>query len=60
MSLKGRPMCLGTGYAGVGWKVKRHCRSLGRGGGGRETERERERERVCVCVCVSMCVPMCV
>ena len=60
MSLKGRPMCLGTGYAGVGWKVKRHCRSLGRGGGGRETERERERESVCVCVCVYVCAYVCV
>ena len=58
VSLKGRPVCLGTGYAGVGWKVKRHCRSLGRGGGGRE--RERERVCVCVCVCVCLCVCLCV
>lgn len=51
VSLKGRPMCLRTGYAGVGQKGKRRCRSLG----GR-------RERVCVCasVCVYMCVSVCV
>ena len=51
VSLKGRPMCLGTGYAGVGRKAKRRCRSLGRGGG--------ERDRVCVCVCVCVCVYAC-
>ena len=43
MSLKGRPMCLGTGHAGVERKVERRCRKFGG---------KRERESVCVCVCM--------
>lgn len=38
VSLKGRPMCLGTGYAGVGRKVERRFRKFGG---------KRERESVC-------------